>query len=91
MQMKWKYPNEDLSLRINMANLSLRDDIQNRDHVLRYHPDPMRWHTDEMTDDHFQDENSQAHHVNDIDTGKCKETLTEKGKQYRVSIVDKKK
>ena len=34
-------PNEDLSLRINMANLSLRDDFQKGHHVSRHHPDPM--------------------------------------------------
>ena len=41
--------------------------------------------------DHFQDENSKAHHNNDIDNGKRKSTLTEKGKQYRVSILNKNK
>ena len=35
-------PNEDLSLRLNMANLSLRDDFQSGDHVSRHHPGPMR-------------------------------------------------
>ena len=84
-------PNEDLSLRINMTDLSLRDDFQRGDHVSRHHPDPMRGQTNELTDDHFQDKNSKAHHINDIDTGKQKRTLTEKGKQYRVSILDKKK
>ena len=84
-------PNEDLSLRINMANLSLRDDFQSGDHVSRHHPDPMRGQTNELTDDHFQEENSKAHHINDTDTGKRKRTLTEKGKQYRASILYKKK
>ena len=84
-------PNEDLSLRINMVNVSLRDDFQSGDHVSRHHPDLMRGQTNELTDDHFQDKNSKAHHINDIDTGKQKRTLTEKGKQYRVSILDKKK
>ena len=83
--------NNDLSLRINMANLSLKDDFQSRDHVCRHHPDPMRGQTNKLTDDHFQDENSKAHHINDIDTGKRKKTLTGKGKQYRASILDKKK
>ena len=86
-----KIPNEDLSLRINMANLSLRDDFQSGDHVSRHHPDPMRGQTNELTDDHFQEENSKAHHINDTDTGKQKRTLTEKGKQYRAFILDKKK
>ena len=84
-------PNEDLSLRINMANLSLRDDFQSGDHVGRHHPEPVRGQTNELPDDHFQDENFKALHINDIDTGKQKRPLTEKGKQYRVSILDKKK
>ena len=65
-------PNEDLNLRINMTNLSLRDDFQHGDHVSRHHPDPMGGQTNELTDDHFQDENSKAHHINHIDTGKWK-------------------
>ena len=65
-------PNEDLNLRINMTNLSLRDDFQHGDHVSRHHPDPVGGQTNELTDDHFQDENSKAHHINDIDTGKRK-------------------
>ena len=45
-----------------------------------------------MPDDHFQDENSNTHHINDIDAGKRKRTLTEKGKQCRIfSILVKKK
>ena len=51
----------------------------------------MRGQTNELPDDHFQDENFKAHLINDIDTGKQKRPLTEKGKQYRVSILDKKK
>ena len=84
-------PNEDLSLRINMTNLSFRDDFQRGDHVSRHHPDPMRGQTNELSDDHFQDENSKAHHISDIDNGKRKRTSTEKGKRFRVSILDKKK
>ena len=34
-------PNKDPSLRISMANLSLRDDFQNGDHFSRHHPDLM--------------------------------------------------
>ena len=34
-------PNKDLSLRINMVNLSFRGDFQSGDHVSRHHPDPM--------------------------------------------------
>ena len=71
-------PNEDLNLRINVTNLSLRDDFQHGDHVSRHHLDPMREQTNELTDDQFQDENCKAHHINDIDTGKRKLTLTEK-------------
>ena len=44
-----------------------------------------------MTDDHFQDENSKAHHIDGTDTEKWKRTLTEKEKQYRASILDRKK
>ena len=86
-----KVLNDNLSLRINMANLSLRDAIQSRDHVNRYHQDPIRGQTNELTDDRFQDENSKAHHIDDIETGKWKRTLTEKGKQFSLSILDKKK
>ena len=74
-----------------MTNLSLRDDFQSGDHVSRHHPDPMRGQTSELTDDHFQEENSKAHYINDTDTGKQKRTLTEKGQQYGASILDKKK
>ena len=41
-------PNE--GLRINMANLSFRDDFQNGDHVSRHHPDLIRRQTNEFTD-----------------------------------------
>ena len=51
----------------------------------------MRVQTNELTNDHSQDENSKAHHIDDIDAGKWKRTLTEKGKRYRVSIQNKKK
>ena len=71
-------PNEDLSLRINMVN-----DFQSGDHVSRHHPDPMRGQTNELTDDHFQEENFKAHNINDTDTGKRKRTF--------LSILDKKK
>ena len=37
------------------------------------------------------DENSKARHMDDIDTEKWKRTLTKKGKQYRASILDRKK
>ena len=63
---------------------------QSGDHVSRHHPDPIRAQTNELTDDHFQDENSKAHHINDVYTGKRRRTLTEKRKQYRVSIRNKK-
>ena len=53
--------NEDPSLRISIANLSLRDDFQSGDHVSRHHPDPMRGQTNELTGDHFQDENSMTY------------------------------
>ena len=84
-------PNEDPSLRISMANLSLRDDFQSGDHVSTHHPDPMRGQTNELTGDHFQDEDSKARRMADIDTEKRKGTLTEKGKQYKASILDRKK
>ena len=84
-------PIEDPSLRISMANLSLRDDFQSGDHIRRHHPDPMRGQKNELTGDHFQDANSKACHMDDIDTEKRKGTLTEKGKQYRASILDRKK
>ena len=51
----------------------------------------MRGSTNKLTDDHFQDENSKAHHIDDIDTERRERTLTEKWKQCRVSILDKKK
>ena len=51
----------------------------------------MRGQTNELTGDHFEDENSKAHHVDDIDTEKLKRTLTEKGKQYRAPILDGKR
>ena len=38
-------PNEDHSLGMSMANLSLRDGFQGGDHVSRHHPDPMRRQT----------------------------------------------
>ena len=41
-------PNE--GLRINMANLSFRDDFQNGDHVSRHHLDLIRRQTNEFTD-----------------------------------------
>ena len=53
--------NEDPSLRISIANLSLRDDFQSGDHVSRHHPDPTRGQTNELTGDHFQDENSMTY------------------------------
>ena len=85
-----KVSNEDRSLRISMENLGLRDDFQSRGHVSRHHPDLMRGQTNELTGDHFQDENSKAPHMDDIDTEKRKKTMTEKGKQYRASILDRK-
>ena len=54
-------PNEDPGLRISIANLSLRDDFQRGDHVSRHHPDPKRGQTNELTGDHFQDENSMTY------------------------------
>ena len=84
-------PNEDPTHGISMANLSLRDDFQSRDHVSRHHPDPMRGQTNELTGDHYQDDNSKARHMDDIDTEKRERTLTEKGKQYRAFILDRKK
>ena len=63
-------PNFDLSLRISMTNLSLRDDFQSRDHVSRHYRDITRGQTNELTCDHFEDENSKAHHMDDIDTEK---------------------
>ena len=86
METTWKYQ----TMIINMVNLSLRDDFQSGDGVSRHHPDPMRVQTNELIDDHFQEKNSKAHHINDTDTGKWKRTLTEKGKQYRASTLDKK-
>ena len=53
--------NEDPSLRISIANLSLRDDFQSGDHVSRHHPDPTRGKTNELTGDHFQDEDSMTY------------------------------
>ena len=38
----------------------------------------MRGSTNKLTDDHFQDENSKAHHMDDIDTERRERTLTEK-------------
>ena len=84
-------PNEDPTHEISMANLSLRDDFQSGDHVSRHHPDPMRGQTNELTGDHYQDDNSKARHMYDIDSEKRKRTLTEKGKQYRAFILDRKK
>ena len=85
-----KVSNEDRSLRISMENLGLRDDFQSRGHVSRHHPDLMRGQTNELTGDHFQDKNSKARQMDDIDTEKRKKTMTEKGKQYRASILDRK-
>ena len=51
----------------------------------------MRGKTNELTGDHFQDQNSKGCHMDDIDTEKRKRTLTEKGKQYRASVLDRKK
>ena len=48
-----KVPTEDPSLRISMANLSLRDDFQNGDHVSRRYPDSVRGQTNELTGDHL--------------------------------------
>ena len=59
-------PTEDPSLRISMANLSLRDDFQNRDHVSRRYPDPVRGQTNELTGDRFQDDNSKTLLMDDI-------------------------
>ena len=59
-------PTEDPSLRISMANLSLRDDFQNGDHVSRRYPDSVIGQTNKLTGDHFQDENSKALLVDDI-------------------------
>ena len=59
-------PIEDPSLRISMANLSLRDDFQNGDHVSRRYPDPVRGQTNELTGDHFQDDNSKTLLMDDI-------------------------
>ena len=83
--------NENHSLRISMANLSLRNNFQSGDHVSRHHPHPMSRQTNELTDDHFQYENSKEHHMDDIDTEKRKRTLTEKEKQFKASILDRKK
>ena len=84
-------PNEDLCLRINMVNLSLKDDFQIGDYVSRHYPDPVREKTNELNDDHFRHENSKANHMDDVDTGKRNRILAEKGRQFRVSILDKKK
>ena len=43
-------PNEDLCLRINMVNLSLKDDFQIGDYVSRHYPDPVRGKTNELND-----------------------------------------
>ena len=51
----------------------------------------MRGQTNELTGDHYQDDNSKACHMDDIDTEKRERTLTEKGKQYRAFILDRKK
>ena len=59
-------PTEDPSLRISMANLSLRDDFQNGDHVSRRYPDSVRGQTNELTGDHFQDDNSKTLLMDDI-------------------------
>ena len=59
-------PNEDPSLTISMANLSLRDDFQSGDHVGRRYPGPVIGQTNKLTGDHFQDENSKALLVDDI-------------------------
>ena len=59
-------PIEDPSLRISMANLSLRDDFQSGDHVGRRYPGPVIGQTNKLTGDHFQDENSKALLVDDI-------------------------
>ena len=45
----------------------------------------------ELTDDHFEDENAKACHMDDADTEKRKRILTEKRKQSRASILDWKK
>ena len=37
-----------------MANLSLRDDFQSRDHVSRHYPDITRGQTNELTCDHLK-------------------------------------
>ena len=74
-----------------MTNLSLRNGFQSGGHISRNHPDPVRGETNELTDDNFLVQNSKVHHINDTDTGKRKRTLTEKGKQQRISILDKQK
>ena len=83
--------NEHHSLRISMANLSLRNNFQSEDHVSRHHLHPLIRQTNELTDDHFQYENSKEHHMDDIDTEKRKRTLTEKEKQFKASILDRQK
>ena len=84
-------PNEDPSLRISMVNLNLRDDFQSGDHISKYHPDSMKGQTNELTSDPFQEENSKACYMDDINTVKRRRVLAEKGKQYRASHLDKKK
>ena len=83
--------NEDPSLTISTVNLHLRDNFQKGDHVSGHHPDPMRGKTNESTDGHFQDGNSKARHMDEIDTEKSKRTLKENGKHYRAFILDRKK
>ena len=78
-------PNEAPSLRISMANLSLRDDFQSGDHVSSHQTDPMRGQTNELTGDHFQDEGSKACHMDDINTEKRKRTLIEIERRKRWS------
>ena len=86
-----KVLNEDPSLTISTVNLHLRDNFRKGDHVSGHHPDPMRGKTNESTDGHFQDENSKARDMDEIDTEKLKRALTENGKHYRAFILDRKK
>ena len=92
-------PSEDHDLRISMKNLRLRDDCQREEHITGSHQVSLRGQSSQLVDGKSnqakdvlkQWEVSTTHPEEAGSVDKCQRKMTDKGREYRKEILDKKR
>ena len=92
-------PSEDHDLRISMKNLRLRDDCQREEHITGSHQVSLRGQSSQLVDGQSnqakdvlkQLEVCAAHPEEAGSMDKRQRKMTEKGREYRKEILDKKR